>query len=258
MKALVLSGGPGPGCGRSRIPPPSNCSRWRTSRSCSTASRPSATRASPTSGWSSATPRRRSRQRWVTARRSASAPPTSGRRRRSAWRTRSWWPGTSSATTTSSCTSATTSSSAASRRWSRSSAPRGRTRRSCSPRCPTRGSSASPSWTQAGQVVGLEEKPQQPKSDLALVGVYMFTPAVHEAVREPQAVLARRTGDHRGHPVAHRPRQARCASTTISGYWKDTGNVTDMLEVNRLVLETTEPRQRRHCATPGARSSAGW
>src|SRR5580692_7319194 len=33
-----------------------------------------------------------------------------------------------------------------------------------------------------GQVVGLEEKPEQPKSDLALVGVYMFTAAVHEAI----------------------------------------------------------------------------
>jgi glucose-1-phosphate thymidylyltransferase len=31
--------------------------------------------------------------------------------------------------------------------------------------------------------------------------------------------------------------------TTITGYWKDTGNVTDMLEVNRLVLETIESRQ---------------
>src|SRR5438445_381301 len=31
-------------------------------------------------------------------------------------------------------------------------------------------------------------------------------------------------------------------STTITGYWKDTGNVTDMLEVNRLVLEGLEPR----------------
>src|ERR1700724_2182701 len=39
---------------------------------------------------------------------------------------------------------------------------------------------------EAGQVVGLEEKPAQPKSDLALVGVYMFTPCVHEAVRSLQ------------------------------------------------------------------------
>ena len=33
-------------------------------------------------------------------------------------------------------------------------------------------------------------------------------------------------------------------STTITGYWKDTGNVTDMLEVNRTVLESIEPRVR--------------
>src|SRR6516164_8110054 len=35
----------------------------------------------------------------------------------------------------------------------------------------------------SGEVIGLEEKPEQPKSDLALVGVYIFTAAVHEAVR---------------------------------------------------------------------------
>ncbi len=93
-----------------------------------------------------------------------------------------------------------------------------------------------------GQVVGLEEKPAQPKSDLALVGVYMFTSSVHEAVRSlkpsPRGELEITEAiqwliDH-GRKVAH---------TTISGYWKDTGNVTDMLEVNRLVLETIEPRQ---------------
>ena len=93
---------------------------------------------------------------------------------------------------------------------------------------------------ESGQVVGLEEKPAQPKSDLALVGVYMFTPCVHEAVRSLQPswrgeleiteAIQRLIDDGR-----------KVASTTISGYWKDTGNVTDMLEVNRLVLETVEP-----------------
>ncbi|MEV6109004.1 glucose-1-phosphate thymidylyltransferase [Streptomyces sp. NPDC051940] len=91
-----------------------------------------------------------------------------------------------------------------------------------------------------GRVVGLEEKPAKPKSDLALVGVYLFTPAIHEAVR---AVKPSGRGELEitdaiqwliddGRDVH---------STTISGYWKDTGNVTDMLEVNRLVLETVEP-----------------
>ena len=34
----------------------------------------------------------------------------------------------------------------------------------------------------------------------------------------------------------------RVSSTVITGYWKDTGNIADMLEVNRLVLESLEPR----------------
>ena len=85
----------------------------------------------------------------------------------------------------------------------------------------------------AGELVGLEEKPEQPKSDLALVGVYLFTPAVHEAVAGAGAVGARRAGDHRGDPWLMRDGR-KVTSTIISGYWKDTGNVADMLEVNRV------------------------
>jgi len=91
----------------------------------------------------------------------------------------------------------------------------------------------------AGQLIGLEEKPQQPKSDLALVGVYLFTPAVHEAV----ATLA---PSQRGELEITEAIQwliangRKVSSTIISGYWKDTGNVADMLEVNRIVLESVE------------------
>ncbi|MCX4823489.1 glucose-1-phosphate thymidylyltransferase [Streptomyces sp. NBC_01142] len=92
-----------------------------------------------------------------------------------------------------------------------------------------------------GQVVRLEEKPSQPRSDLALVGVYLFTPAVHEAVRSisPSA---------RGElEITHALQwlidgDRRVASTIIDGYWKDTGNVADMLEVNRSVLERLTPK----------------
>ncbi|GAA3945211.1 glucose-1-phosphate thymidylyltransferase [Actinomadura viridis] len=91
----------------------------------------------------------------------------------------------------------------------------------------------------AGRVVALEEKPARPKSDMALVGVYLFTPAVHDVVAglkpswrgELEITDAVQGMIDAGH---------RVESTVISGYWKDTGNVTDMLEVNRLVLESVE------------------
>ncbi|MEU0570244.1 glucose-1-phosphate thymidylyltransferase [Nonomuraea sp. NPDC005983] len=91
-----------------------------------------------------------------------------------------------------------------------------------------------------GRVIGLEEKPREPKSDLALVGVYLFTPAVHDAVAELkpswrgelEITDAIQWLIDKGHQVE---------STVITGYWKDTGNVADMLEVNRLVLESLEP-----------------
>jgi glucose-1-phosphate thymidylyltransferase len=92
----------------------------------------------------------------------------------------------------------------------------------------------------SGRVIGLEEKPKQPKSDLALVGVYMFTPEVHEAIAELKP-------SWRGELEITEAIQGlidsgrRVDSSQITGYWKDTGNVTDMLEVNRWVLETAEP-----------------
>ena len=91
----------------------------------------------------------------------------------------------------------------------------------------------------AGEVTGLVEKPQHPRSDLALVGVYIFTAAVHEAVRHLKP-------SWRGELEITEAIQwlidngRKVTSTTITGYWKDTGNVTDMLEVNRLVLESIE------------------
>ena len=96
-----------------------------------------------------------------------------------------------------------------------------------------------------GRVTRLEEKPPEPKSDLALVGVYLFTSAVHEAV-------AALTPSWRGELEITEAIQwlldngRMVNSPTITGYWKDTGNVTDMLEVNRLVLEGLEARLDGH------------
>ena len=80
---------------------------------------------------------------------------------------------------------------------------------------------------QAGQIVGLEEKPRQPKSDLALVGVHMFTSCVHEAVRnlKPSRRGELEITDAIQWLIDH---GRTVASTTISGYLKDTGNVADL------------------------------
>ncbi|GLW63934.1 glucose-1-phosphate thymidylyltransferase [Actinomadura rubrobrunea] len=92
-----------------------------------------------------------------------------------------------------------------------------------------------------GRLVGVEEKPRRPRSDLAIMGVYLFTPVVHEAVRsiKPEArgeleiTTAIRWMLEQG---------LRVTSHVVHGYWKDTGRVEDMLECNRLVLESQEPR----------------
>lgn len=91
-----------------------------------------------------------------------------------------------------------------------------------------------------GRVIALEEKPAQPKSDLALVGVYLFSRAVHEAVRAISPSWRDELEiTHAIQWLIDNGKDVR--STVISGYWKDTGNVADMLEVNRTVLEGTDP-----------------
>ena len=92
-----------------------------------------------------------------------------------------------------------------------------------------------------GKVVRLIEKPSVPKSDLALVGVYMFGPAVFDAVRrirpsfrnELEITDAIQDLIDRGLEV--RPH-------IVDGWWKDTGKLEDLLEANRLILDTLERR----------------
>ncbi|MDT0616067.1 glucose-1-phosphate thymidylyltransferase [Streptomyces lancefieldiae] len=92
-----------------------------------------------------------------------------------------------------------------------------------------------------GGVIGLEEKPEDPKSDLALVGVYLFSPLVHEAARaiKPSWRNELEITDAIQELIES---GARVESEVIDGYWKDTGNVDDMLEVNRIILEGVERR----------------
>jgi glucose-1-phosphate thymidylyltransferase len=92
-----------------------------------------------------------------------------------------------------------------------------------------------------GRVARLVEKPKDPQSDLALVGVYMFTPAIFEAAHsiEPSA---------RGELEITDAIQAlvdkgmRVDPHIVHGWWKDTGQVQDMLEANQLILDDLDEK----------------
>lgn len=92
-----------------------------------------------------------------------------------------------------------------------------------------------------GRVVQLVEKPKAPKSDLALVGVYMFSPAVFESVKRikpsfrNELEITDAIQDLIDQGLAVRPH-------LVEGWWKDTGKLEDMLEANRLILDTIERR----------------
>ncbi|HEX8976953.1 MAG TPA: glucose-1-phosphate thymidylyltransferase [Solirubrobacteraceae bacterium] len=90
-----------------------------------------------------------------------------------------------------------------------------------------------------GAVKRLVEKPREPKTDLALVGVYMFTAGIHAAARaiKPSGRGELEITDAIQHLV---DQGRRVEPHIVRGWWKDTGRLEDMLAANRLVLETVE------------------
>ena len=92
-----------------------------------------------------------------------------------------------------------------------------------------------------GKVIRLVEKPKEPLSDLALVGVYMFGPEIFDSVKRirpsgrNELEITDAIQDLIDHGFEVRPH-------IVDGWWKDTGKLEDMLEANRLILDTLSRR----------------
>ncbi|MGH1362281.1 MAG: glucose-1-phosphate thymidylyltransferase [Calditrichia bacterium] len=86
------------------------------------------------------------------------------------------------------------------------------------------------------RIIGIEEKPEQPKSNYAVAGIYVYDSTIFEAVNniKPSARGELEISDahqyllDKGYDISY---------SEITGWWKDTGKPYDLLEANRLILE---------------------
>jgi glucose-1-phosphate thymidylyltransferase len=106
---------------------------------------------------------------------------------------------------------------------------------------------------EAGDVQAVVEKPENPTTDLAIIGVYIFTPEVFDVIEtlepswrgELEITDAIQTLLDEGHAID---------THVVTGWWKDTGKPEDILEANRLVLDD-RPLETRGVVEPGAEAS---
>ena len=92
-----------------------------------------------------------------------------------------------------------------------------------------------------GNIVGLVEKPKEPKSNLALVGIYLLKPTIFQVIDRLKPSW-RNELEITDAIDNLRKAGASVKAFLVRGWWKDTGRPEDVLEANRLLLEDIEPR----------------
>jgi glucose-1-phosphate thymidylyltransferase len=103
------------------------------------------------------------------------------------------------------------------------------------------------------RIVSIVEKPPNPPSNLALIGVYLFTPTIHPIIRELRPSARGELEITEAIWKLHQEGK-RIEVLRVGGWWKDTGRPSDLIEANELILRTRDPSEFRNLGevAPGA------
>jgi glucose-1-phosphate thymidylyltransferase len=91
-----------------------------------------------------------------------------------------------------------------------------------------------------GKIIRVDEKPKKPKSHFAVAGIYIYDHHIFEAVKKikPSARGEYEISDAHTYMIG---KGLNVGYSEITGWWKDTGKPTDLLEANRLILDNIQP-----------------